>query len=121
MGSQSFLTLFFLGIIHCLPDASSESQPDSSEFIHSKTPTGYCGLYCIHVAAKSIGVELRLENLIREDYLTGRDGSSTADLVNASRANGLNAKVRSGLTMDDLMVANAPMILHVRSPGSIGY
>jgi rhodanese-related sulfurtransferase/predicted double-glycine peptidase len=123
MGTKSILTLFLLGMMHCSAHAESESPQDSetSEFIHSKTPTSYCGLYCIHVAAKSIGVDLRLEDLIREEYLTGRDGSSTDDLVHASRANGLNANVRSGLALDDLLVANAPMILHVRSPGSIGY
>jgi rhodanese-related sulfurtransferase len=123
MGTKSILTLLFLGMMPILSHASTESLQDldTTEFIHSKAPTSYCGLYCIYIAAKSVGIEVRLENLIREDYLTGRDGSSTADLVNASRANGLNAKVRSGLTMDDLMVANAPMILHVRSPGSIGY
>ncbi len=125
MGTKSVLTIVLLTLFHCLCHASndSRSREDSvtTEFIHSKTPTSYCGLYCIHVAAKSIGVELRLENLIREDYLTGRDGSSTDDLVNAIRANELNAKVRNGLAIEDLMVANAPMILHVRSPGSKGY
>lgn len=123
MVTKNILTMFLLGMIHCLTHAPTESpqEMDTTEFIHSKTPTSYCGLYCVHVAAKSIGVELRLENLIREDYLTGRDGSSTDDLVNASRANGLNAKVRNGLAIDALMVANAPMILHVRSPGSKGY
>ncbi|MCY2979199.1 MAG: cysteine peptidase family C39 domain-containing protein [Planctomycetota bacterium] len=123
MGTISVLTLILLGMTHCLPDAPSESQPDSdsTEFIHSKTPTSYCGLYCVYAAAKSLGEELRLEDLIREEYLTGRDGSSIDDLVKASRANGLNAKVRSGLAIDDLMFANAPMILHVRSPGSKGY
>jgi rhodanese-related sulfurtransferase/predicted double-glycine peptidase len=123
MGTISVLTLILLGMTHCLPDAPSESQPDSdaTEFIHSKTPTSYCGLYCVYAAAKSLGVELRLEGLIREDYLTGRDGSSIDDLVKVSRANGLNAEVRSGLEIDDLMFANAPMILHVRSPGSKGY
>jgi len=123
MGKKSVLTIILLSFFHCLCRASSDSLEDSvpTEFIHSKSPTSYCGLYCIYIAAKSIGVELPLGVLIQEDYLTGRDGSSTDDLVNASRANGLNAKVRNGLAIEDLMVANAPMILHVRSPGSKGY
>jgi len=123
MGTKCILTLILCVLIPCFSLAScgSSEDVDSTKFIHSKSPTSYCGLYCIHVAAKSVGVELRLEDLIREDYLTGRDGSSTDDLVNASRANGLNGNVRNGLAMDDLMVANSPMILHVRSPGSIGY
>jgi rhodanese-related sulfurtransferase len=123
MVAKSFLTLFLLGMMDCMCLASNENQPDSdrTEFIDSDAPTAYCGLYCVYVAAKSVGVALRLENLIREDYLTGRDGSSIEDLVTASRASGLNAKVRNGLSMDDLRVANAPMILHVRTPGSIGY
>ena len=123
MVAKNFLILFLLGIMHDLSLASIENQPDSdkSEFIDSKAPTAYCGLYCVYVAAKSVGVELRLENLIREDYLTGRDGSCIDDLVNASRASGLYAKVRNGLSIDDLTIANTPMILHVRTPGSIGY
>jgi rhodanese-related sulfurtransferase len=123
MGKNSILTIFLIGAIHCLSYASMDSGSDSgtTEFMHSKTPTAYCGLYCVYGAAKSLGVELRLEDLIREDYLTGRGGSSAEDLVHASRASGLGANVRSGLAMDDLMVANAPMILHVKSPGSKGY
>ena len=123
MGTKSVLTIILLSLFHCLCHASSDSREDSgtTEFIHSKSPTSYCGLYCIYIAAKSIGVELPLQDLIREDYLTGRDGSSVDDLVNVSRAKGLNAKVRHGLAIEDLMVANAPMILHVRSPGSKGY
>ena len=123
MGTKIVLTIILLNLFHCWCHASSDSLEDSSttKFIHSKTGTSYCGLYCIYIAAKSIGVELPLEDLIREDYLTGRDGSSVDDLVNVSRAKGLNAKVRNGLAIDDLMVANAPMILHVRSPGSKGY
>ena len=123
MGTKSVLTIILLSLFHCLCHASSDSREDSgtTEFIHSKSPTSYCGLYCIYIAAKSIGVELPLQDLIREDNLTGRDGSSVDDLVNVSRAKGLNAKVRNGLAIEDLMVANAPMILHVRSPGSKGY
>ncbi len=33
----------------------------------------------------------------------------------------MTAQVRNGLTIEDLIVADAPMILHVRTPGSIGY
>lgn len=123
MGTKIVMTTILLTLFHCLCFASSDPLEDSSttKFIHSKTGTSYCGLYCVYVAAKSIGVALPLEELIREEYLTGRDGSSIDDLVSASRANGLNAKVRNGLAIEDLMVANAPMILHVRSPGSKGY
>ncbi len=72
MGAKSTLILILLSVIHCLPAAFCEARQDAdtTEFIHSKTPTSYCGLYCIYVAAKSIGVELHLEDLIREDYLT---------------------------------------------------
>ncbi|MFN9414056.1 MAG: rhodanese-like domain-containing protein [Pirellula sp.] len=123
MGTKRVLTLVLLCLIHCSTNAADESRqnPPTTEFVHSKTPTSYCGLYCVFVAAKSIGVELRMEDLVREDYLTGRDGSSIGDLVNASRANGMYAKARSGLAVEDLMIANCPMILHVRSPGSKGY
>jgi ABC-type bacteriocin/lantibiotic exporter with double-glycine peptidase domain len=119
MVKKGFLTLLLLAIIDSLCYSSSDhlDDLDAFKFTHSKTSTSYCGLYSIYAAAKSIGVDLHLENLVREEYLTGRNGSNTHDLINACQKNGLIAQARYGLAVDDLMLANAPMILHVKPAG----
>jgi hypothetical protein len=68
MVKKGFLTLLLLAIIDSLCYSSSDhlDDLDAFKFTHSKTSTSYCGLYSIYAAAKSIGVDLHLENLVRE-------------------------------------------------------
>jgi rhodanese-related sulfurtransferase len=91
------------------------------EYVDSKTPSSYCGLYCFFHAARSLDVELPLESLVKEKYLTGSVGSSSDDLIRLALDNHLNATWHVGLGVEDLEFSNTPMILHVRSPGTARY
>ena len=113
-----FLLLTFLAVSSSLKSRADEG---SDTYLDSKTPTSYCGLYCFYVAAHSFGIDLELENLIQEKYLNGEVGSSSDDLVQLAKDNGLLAIKGSGLTLDDLEFSTNPMVLHVRTPGNPSY
>lgn len=78
----------------------------------------YCGLYCVHAAASALQVPSDFAKLLSSQYMNGSHGSTAADLQNAARAVGLNARVRSGMTLAHLQHASSPVILHVRTAGS---
>lgn len=94
---------------------------DFTEFVDRKTPSSYCGIYCLYSAAQALGVELRLERLIQDKYLTGHGGSSSSDLMRLAKDNGLLSLWKSGLTVEDLERSAHPMIMHVRPPASKRY
>ena len=83
---------------------------------------GYCGLYCLHAAAESLGKEIRFESLIDPRYIGSSEGSSISELTQAATDLGLHVKVLKNVTCNGLEHLSSPTILHVRenptSPGN---
>ncbi len=114
------MTCFYLFLLGLL-GVPSEGAADDSPYYNSKTPSAYCGLYCVYAAARCFQTEYPFENAIDTKYLHGKYGSTNEDLVNLLKDVGLDGRFRSDLTSEDLRRMTTPVILHVRSPTGIAY
>jgi rhodanese-related sulfurtransferase len=77
----------------------------------------YCGVYSLYGALRSLGIEIRFEDLLQTKYIGSESGSSLAELQQAARDFGAYAEPMGGLNAAALRVARHPIILHVRRPG----
>ena len=101
--------------------ANGEPEYQFHQYINSKTPTSYCGLYCALAAAHCLGLSPPFEPMIDEQFLTGQYGSSNLDLIRLLGSIDLEGTFRSDLTLDDLRSLSTPVILHVRPPSAVAY
>src|SRR5439155_11835789 len=85
---------------------------------NSEPSSPYCGLYCVLAAAHTLKQPCAFESLIDHGYLHGSYGSTADDLCRALADNGVSGKVVEAMTTNQLQLANAPVILHVRGPGA---
>jgi ABC-type bacteriocin/lantibiotic exporter with double-glycine peptidase domain len=90
-------------------------------FTHRCTGGGtegpYCGVYALYGAAKAVGKDIELRDLISEEYISSNLGSTSTDLQAAARDIGLSATAVRGLGQHSLRHADGPLILHVDPPG----
>lgn len=77
----------------------------------------YCGIYAVYGAAAALGVESDFEKLLDAKYVSGRRGSTIADLVNAAHDLGVHGTPLSGMGIASLNGSQEPLILHVKSFG----
>jgi rhodanese-related sulfurtransferase len=80
----------------------------------------YCGIYSLYGAARSLGVDANIDNLIAPQYISSTRGSTAADLVRAAQSVGLQAVALWGLGVNTLKAAELPLILHASALGSHG-
>lgn len=76
---------------------------------------GYCGLYSLHTAMKTLGRDVPFAELVSPRYLGSRKGSSAAELCLAATEHGFQAHVVRNMTCQMLEIADTPILLHVRS------
>ncbi|MBX9625496.1 MAG: hypothetical protein K2X82_16945 [Gemmataceae bacterium] len=77
----------------------------------------YCGVYCVHTAARMLGADPDLSGLLSREFVGSYRGSSAEELCRAARACGLVATPMTGLTPQSLRDSRHPIALHVRRPG----
>lgn len=77
----------------------------------------YCGVYSVYAALRTLGVELRFEDLLKHEYIGSYDGSTARELKRAVEDFGAHAQVIEGLRGACLRGSSSPIILHVRRPG----
>jgi rhodanese-related sulfurtransferase len=80
-----------------------------------KISGGYCGIYCLYAAMRSLGVKVDANELVRPEYIGSAQGSSLAELKKAAQAKGLYAAPVSCLCISDLHNLSFPFIIHVKS------
>jgi rhodanese-related sulfurtransferase len=75
----------------------------------------YCGLYCVFQAAKRIQQEIPLDDLIRSSRLTGRYGSTAADLSMCCTEYNIPHRFVPGASYADLYLLDRPAIVLLKS------
>ena len=76
----------------------------------------YCGILCVFGAAQALGIKADFEELIDEEYVSSKRGSTTKDLLAACERLNLKSKGTGFMTVDQLKAIESPVILHVRAP-----
>lgn len=100
---------------------AAQGESIGPSFSDSRTPTSYCGIYCVHAIATSFDRSSTPESIIQEKYLSGRFGSTIRNLEQLASDIGLKSMSKQNLSLLDLQRANCPAILHVRTPGSVEF
>jgi rhodanese-related sulfurtransferase len=72
---------------------------------------GHCGLYALIAAAVAIERPIRIERLLRREYLESARGSTGPQLVRAARDNGLFAAEFQNFNADALTESRSPALL----------
>lgn len=108
--------IFAIVVLGAIP-AVAETSGAPVAAVTWESPSHYCGLHCVYAVAQVHGVRFNFESLVDAKYLTGRDGSTAANLSSALSDVGLHGDERAFLTIDRLRFIDQPLILHVRSPG----
>lgn len=101
----------FLGLT--LLSASSTDLPSASNY---EEP--YCGLYCMYAALNTLGLKPDFDRMNDSSYLSGRNGSTGADLVNLASSQGSTGTFCPNLTVADLRESRYPIVLHANVPAS---
>ena len=91
------------------PFPVSVAKGDTGERDH------YCGLYCIYQAGQLTGHPVDLDRLLRPDYLTGKYGSSAANLLDCSRDFGIPTTYLPDTTYADACLLDGPLIALIRN------
>lgn len=122
--SLSFALMFVL----VLPSAACADRPEAEDV---KTHRGlqehpasgpYCGVKSVFACISSLGLETEFSTYVDPRFIGTYRGSSANELVQCAESHGVNAKVISHATENDLRRSAAPMVLHVRSPfGGLDY
>lgn len=94
-------------------DVDKNNQPNATAIHKSSGP--YCGLYCLYALMKMAGEEVDFEELVKNEYLGTRKGSSIAELKKAAEDYGLSAIPVGKLSSPGLQNCPYPVILHVKS------
>ena len=81
----------------------------------------YCGVVAVYAASRVLGVEGKLVDLITEEYISSRQGSSIYDLKKAIEYMGMFALPVEKYTTDILRKSPYPIILHVRGKNQKEY
>jgi hypothetical protein len=84
----------------------------------ARASDSYCGVYSLYGAAKSLGIDADLEELIDAQYISSHRGSTADDLVRAAESIGLEATPLKALGIDSLKAAQQPLILHAAPMGN---
>jgi rhodanese-related sulfurtransferase len=79
-----------------------------------KSPTSYCGIYCLYAAMKLSGQRINCVDLLTPRYVSSPSGSSLADLRQAALDHGLHAAAFGRVTRGMLRECGYSVILHVR-------
>ena len=80
----------------------------------------YCGIYAVYGAATAIGVQSSFQDLVDQQYVSARKGSTIADLEKAAEKLGVHATAFGGMGLASLQRARDPLILHLASFGQLG-
>ena len=81
-----------------------------------------CGAYCLYMAMRIAGSDVKFVELIKPEYVGSRRGSSMQELYQAATDYGMHAKVVANLSTKGLRRSRVPMLLHTkRDASSLGY
>jgi rhodanese-related sulfurtransferase len=114
---------FFCGaIVPAVLQASATTQPAPPDHPIKQVSDAYCGIRCLYAAAIAQGVRIPASDLVRPEYIGSREGSSIDELALAANTHGLHAFPFTNGSVQSLLGALQPAIVHVESvPGSGRY
>jgi rhodanese-related sulfurtransferase/predicted double-glycine peptidase len=75
----------------------------------------YCGIYCLYHAGKIYGITPDLGRLLRPEFLTGKHGSSVADLIRAAAEFQLSTTFLPEANYLDLCLLDGPILVPVKT------
>src|SRR5262249_47381056 len=75
----------------------------------------YCGVQSLYRALRALGKDVSLEDLIKPEYISSKQGSTVADLTKAGKDLGVFVEPVGHLTCGILRQVDCPVILHVKS------
>jgi rhodanese-related sulfurtransferase len=81
----------------------------------SYNPETYCGIYSLYLAARSLGLELKFNDLLKPQYISSRQGSSLGDLILAAKEQHLYSEPMGRMSCNVLRYAHCPVILHIKN------
>lgn len=85
---------------------------------NAQSDSPYCGLYCV-VAASSVHERtITIEQIRKNEFLSGHPGSTSDNLLNALKIADLHGQVRGFLSLSNLRNSSDPVILHARTPAT---
>lgn len=74
----------------------------------------YCGLYSVHAALHAIGKDIEFDPLVCPENLSGRPGSTAADLIDILKQNNCDPIYRISMRASELSYLRCPAILHTK-------
>jgi len=102
-----FIFLVLFGEFICCAGGNSAGRGcDSTD--------GYCGIYCLYAAAKTLGEDIDGLSLLDPNYVGSFNGSTLAELKKAALDHGLYAVAAKNLATRELRNCPYPVILHVK-------
>lgn len=102
-------------MLYTVTAKANDGVPAETAGVAYKTPGNYCGVSCIYILMRRVGIEIAYDELIKREYIGSVAGSSIAELETAARDHGLYATSVSQLTKHDLIQCRYPVVLHVKS------
>jgi rhodanese-related sulfurtransferase len=94
---------------------ASSPQPKTSRLTSVQTPASYCGIHSLYRAASCLGRAIVFQDLLKPKYISSRQGSSLADLIQAARDQGFYVEPLGHMTCIMLSYVDCPVILHVKN------
>jgi rhodanese-related sulfurtransferase/predicted double-glycine peptidase len=96
----------------------AQAQSDSAVKAADNSSLAYCGIYCLYAASLEFHSHLTFNQLLRDEYVSSRSGSSLLDLERAVTDNGLYCVTFQNGSLRMLRSSKNPVILHITA--SIG-
>jgi len=113
VGISALLTTLLIGAgeVHA-EDPPKVSKSGGSEL---RSTGSNCGLYCVFTALNLFEKQCDIQDLIKPKYVSSWQGSTLAELKQASEDHGLYAVASKNLTTNELRQSPHPVIVHVKS------
>lgn len=113
--------LMLLCTIQLVPFSYAESS-NSDEILKDLQETSYCGICCVQFLSKAHGGSLGFSDLLRNDYVISKKGSTIVEMERALSKCGLHYISAKNISLYFLKRTKNPVILHVKNdPASRKY
>jgi len=83
------------------------------DYVRSMASGNHCGVYAAAAALRAVGRDVDLDQLIRGEYISHREGSSAEDLIRLIEDQGMNARAIRRLNGSTLYYSKNPIIIHL--------
>lgn len=115
---SSFLVIAFSSPLCLSQSTTAKNTTNVSWFVEDPGP--YCGILSSYCGLKTLGASVRLDQLVKPEYIGSASGSSMEELSKAAKDCGASAMPVDGLTTQMLAALDQPAILHVLSATGTG-